>query len=434
MAGFAVCSAEIVDKDLLQGRIQMHSCDTHSSLEVPPLNAFAELLGSQDNLPIAHLDSLSKPPDLFMQQKMDSPSGRYTDCHGYSPNTVISEVVSDFSDLSIPETIMSSVDNFDEYAAKTFASRLSFSNRRQPWTSWDTFGSCDFEGELDIAGTIAEGRNVAYSEYLEMSDPETSFTASRHYNLEGINCSLDEFYTPNSESCSPSQSSLGSSASWVTDDDHHTMRDRRKQRGVRSGRMRVTSPLSLFRDGPWYTIDKPSQVQPSTKVHRKLTRKLSTSFNKRRKQHSHPQVGDSKREGLTIRNTSRSSIVSDTSSDNIASSRAGCGNQNILLIVNLLSEFRSAQSPRSGGVGYSKLAANAAAVSRQEAVTVFQDEVAQMVLEGGDIADIEEFLDGYMRLKSPFYFGIVEEFFRAMSYDCYKRPLEGRKLRNVART
>lgn len=64
----------------------------------------------------------------------------------------------------------------------------------------------------------------------------------------------------------------------------------------------------------------------------------------------------------------------------------------------------------------------------QEAIAVFHEEVARMMLEEGEECveanDVEEFLDGYMRLRSPFYSSMVDEFFRAVCVDCYKRPVE----------
>lgn len=70
-------------------------------------------------------------------------------------------------------------------------------------------------------------------------------------------------------------------------------------------------------------------------------------------------------------------------------------------------------------------------LSPQEAVAVFQDEVARMMVEDGEYAevqDIDEFLDGYLRLSSPFYVQMVQEFLRALCVDCYKRPLEMPKV------
>lgn len=64
----------------------------------------------------------------------------------------------------------------------------------------------------------------------------------------------------------------------------------------------------------------------------------------------------------------------------------------------------------------------------QQATAVFHDEVARMMLEEGEECveanDVEEFLDGYMRLRSPFYLAMVDEFFRAVCVDCYKRPVD----------
>jgi hypothetical protein len=63
----------------------------------------------------------------------------------------------------------------------------------------------------------------------------------------------------------------------------------------------------------------------------------------------------------------------------------------------------------------------------KRAIASFQDEVARMLLEGtGDVSelqDIEDFLNGYMRLNTPFYLEMVEEFFRAICLDCFNKPL-----------
>ncbi|XP_024381710.1 uncharacterized protein [Physcomitrium patens] len=67
-------------------------------------------------------------------------------------------------------------------------------------------------------------------------------------------------------------------------------------------------------------------------------------------------------------------------------------------------------------------------ITPQEATAVFHDEVARMMLEEGqdcgEAHDVEEFLQGYMSLRSPFYLSMVDNFFRAVCVDCYKRPLE----------
>jgi len=87
-----------------------------------------------------------------------------------------------------------------------------------------------------------------------------------------------------------------------------------------------------------------------------------------------------------------------------------------LQIAGLVSAYRS--TGKAGAV-------------QEAAVTSFQEEIAQLMLdrsESNEIGDIEEFLEGYMRLRSPIYLDVVEEFFRTVSYDCYiRRPLEGKK-------
>jgi hypothetical protein len=69
--------------------------------------------------------------------------------------------------------------------------------------------------------------------------------------------------------------------------------------------------------------------------------------------------------------------------------------------------------------------------STQQAIASFQEEVTKMLLEsrGEDEDDvheleaIEDFVNGYMRLNTPFYLEMVEEFFRAVCLDCFHKPL-----------
>lgn len=69
--------------------------------------------------------------------------------------------------------------------------------------------------------------------------------------------------------------------------------------------------------------------------------------------------------------------------------------------------------------------------STQQAIASFQEEVTKMLLEstGEDEDDvheleaIEDFVNGYMQLNTPFYLEMVEEFFRAVCLDCFHKPL-----------
>lgn len=197
---------------------------------------------------------------------------------------------------------------------------------------------------------------------------------------------------------SPRQSYATSSQGGVTDPDHHYYRRGTVEHCTR--RMKVTSPSSLFRDGP--------QSSPGN-VPRKLSRKLWTSFNKRRKQQpGMTTVQSHQAESLSTRSTPDKK----TTLDHEKSSKGNL----TLQIAGLVSGYRLS------GKG----------AMQEAAVNAFQDEIAQLMMdrsESNEIADIEEFLDGYMRLRSPFYLEVVEEFFRTVSYDCYKRPLEGKSKR-----
>ena len=58
-----------------------------------------------------------------------------------------------------------------------------------------------------------------------------------------------------------------------------------------------------------------------------------------------------------------------------------------------------------------------------DAVTAFQNEVARMMLEGVDVPDlnmdVEQFIAGYMKLNSPFYIDLIEDFFKSVCIDCF---------------
>ncbi len=69
--------------------------------------------------------------------------------------------------------------------------------------------------------------------------------------------------------------------------------------------------------------------------------------------------------------------------------------------------------------------------STQEAIASFQEEVTKMLLESSgededdvhELEAIEDFVNGYMQLNTPFYLEMVEEFFRAVCLDCFHKPL-----------
>ena len=224
---------------------------------------------------------------------------------------------------------------------------------------------------------------------------------------------------------SPRQSSAASSQAGATDPGHD-LRGRVEHRGVHTGRMKVTSPSSLFRDGPCYNGD--DHRKPC-----KLSRKLSTSFNKRRKQamqvqpHPHPQ-DESQHAGLSTRSSEKKLLNEKTARNFAAGKKESFKGNCTVEIAGLLSGFKVTSQ------GKSKISngrvVNGVSV-QQEATLAFQDDIAELMMdrsESNEIGDIEDFLDGYMRLRSPFYLEIVEEFFRNVSYDCYKRPLGVKKL------
>jgi hypothetical protein len=331
--------AETLQRDQLQERIRVHDCDQPST-------------------------------DPRLHSPSPSPS-----CHANSPCSVISE----------------------ENEPTGPRSKLT----RERWTSREIFGSFDFGGELDIDGTITETKNPNH-------DPGSESSSSWSLGMQNHGSDSPAFrfrygfvifavcFVADGSVDSPSSGMRSPRQSLAT-----TSSTELRGRGVErlGGRMKVTSPSSLFRDGPWYAPRREQLSSPNAP--RNLSRKLSTSFNKRRRQATQvqPQRAESKPVKLG----------------------ATCNGSLTLEIAGLLSGFK-VKAKSSGGNGR---------ILEQEATTAFQDDIAQLMLdrsESSEIGDIEEFLDGYMRLRTPFYLEIVEEFFRTVSYDCYRRPLEVKKL------
>lgn len=70
-----------------------------------------------------------------------------------------------------------------------------------------------------------------------------------------------------------------------------------------------------------------------------------------------------------------------------------------------------------------------------DAISAFQNEVARMMLEGADVPelnmDVEQFIAGYMKLNSPFYIDLIQDFFKSVCIDCFGH-LESGPRRAVA--
>lgn len=161
---------------------------------------------------------------------------------------------------------------------------------------------------------------------------------------------------------------------------------------------------------------------------RKLNRDQSSSFSKRQnggkdsfRRHDMMNPSYSRQHS----NKEHSGVTDDVSSK-VVVLLGKYGNKKGLRISGLQTAGPNANHVKSTRSEVDREQVPLSSISPQEAVAVFQDEVASMMLEGGDgieLEDIEEFLDGYMRLSSPFYLEMVEEFFRAVCFDCFKRPL-----------
>lgn len=346
-ASFTVCSAETTsaaeksERGQLENRMQMHD-RVREYFDDSAFNSSTENFALQC-ASIVEQGSLSKSPGRCLS------------------NSCLSKVE---SELSVPETILSATPD----------NRTGCRSKLSPTKSQELFGSFDVE-ELGI---------------IEKEHSISSHSSS--FDQQDLCYSPDEsLNSSSSDAYSPVQYSDTSSQEWSANRDHNSGRSRQRSRILR--RMKVTSPSSLFRDGPHdngVEYRKPrgeSSTKAAVPNQRKPSRKMVPTS-------SHPNANPSPNSNSTPPPKMEASY-----------------SQKTLHIAGMFSSFRSAEGCVS--------------ISQKEAVAAFQDDIAHMMLEEQDsdeVADIEEFLDGYMHLKSPFYLEVVEEFFRAISYDCYHRP------------
>lgn len=378
-ASFTVCSAETTsaaeksERGQLENRMQMHD-RVREYFDDSAFNSSTENFALQC-ASIVEQGSLSKSPGRCLS------------------NSCLSKVE---SELSVPETILSATPD----------NRTGCRSKLSPTKSQELFGSFDVEelGIIEKEHSISshsssfDQQDLCYSpgnsQTLPASTNPGHHDASKIIYLrfsDLVYVADESLNSSSSDAYSPVQYSDTSSQEWSANRDHNSGRSRQRSRILR--RMKVTSPSSLFRDGPHdngVEYRKPrgeSSTKAAVPNQRKPSRKMVPTS-------SHPNANPSPNSNSTPPPKMEASY-----------------SQKTLHIAGMFSSFRSAEGCVS--------------ISQKEAVAAFQDDIAHMMLEEQDsdeVADIEEFLDGYMHLKSPFYLEVVEEFFRAISYDCYHRP------------
>lgn len=250
----------------------------------------------------------------------------------------------------------------------------------------------------------------------------------------------------NSSSSSPSSRPLTSSHDWKSEHEE-PLRPRHQQyrRHCLTDSSSSDSPFSNTIPGRNSFYRSSRRDLSSSEPHKKLTRELPGSFNKLHRNggpppqhhhhhhHQHQQHERMPSKSSGCHHPQKRQIDSSAVSSKVLVLLGKYGNRKGLRVAGLQPAPNPNPKPRISGFNDDATATAAASavpldsISPQEAVAVFQDEVARMMLEEGEcdeIADIEDFLDGYMRLRSPFYLEMVEEFFRAVCFDCYRRPLD----------
>jgi hypothetical protein len=190
-ASFAACGAKVVavaeelerDHQNTTSQHQKQTKSLSSDPSVMPSSINPMIDPSQLVVPNLRLDSLSRTPS--MSRRSGSPSERYLYSHGSSSSRSV------ISNLSVPETILSSTDHNGKIDRRSRASKSCPSSRGE-WTSQDLGNSFNGrQGELDLVGlSLGDSRNLGFSERPDVSSiadspapPSLPDTLDLNYNL-----------------------------------------------------------------------------------------------------------------------------------------------------------------------------------------------------------------------------------------------------------
>jgi hypothetical protein len=359
---------------------------------------------------------------------------------------------SERSILSVPETVISSADhNYAGGSLKT-ESRLTSPSSLAEWSSH----SLDRRGELSIAGlSLGEGRNIssisrrtdlsvglspARSDALDYrpGNPNSSslhtllISFSPLHNLikpkykssaDDTDSGVEMYHETTSASpgsYSSRRTSCSLSEGWMPefeDSDgasHHYRRSKQRDH-ARVNLSRSPSLHSRSQSGSASSSTRNrAHLSPNT-LRKLVSKELLASSRGRMRHHGdyyHRPVDS------TIANSSNHSSRRHHGSQKHHESASN--------VMVLLGKYNRRKGAHGRVDDETPIALDS--MTPEDAIAVFHDEVARMLLEEGqecgEAADVEEFLDGYMRLRSPFYVAMVDEFFRAVCVDCYKRPVE----------
>ena len=190
-ASFAACGAKVVavaeelerDHQNTTSQHQKQTKSLSSEPSVMPSSINPMIDPSQLVVPNLRLDSLSRTPS--MSRRSGSPSERYLYSHGSSSSRSV------ISNLSVPETILSSTDHNGKIDRRSRAPKSCASSRGE-WTSQDLGNSFNGrQGELDLVGlSLGDVRNLGFSERPDVSSiadspapPSLPDTLDLNYNL-----------------------------------------------------------------------------------------------------------------------------------------------------------------------------------------------------------------------------------------------------------
>lgn len=338
---------------------------------------------------------------------------------------------SERSALSVRETIISSTGE-QGYSRESLkiGSRASSPSSLAEWSG----GSLDRHGELSIAAlSLGEGRNISglsrRTVVTSAQSPARSESQAPDYSPDDTDSGVEMYHE--TTSASPGSYSRRSSCSlsegWISEledsdgvshqygrskhrnSDHHSRSFSYSRSQSGSARYSPSSPTRRNNRG---------QYSPNNSLRKFISNKHSLDDSPSGKMRHHGDYYEYR--GNLHPNSSNFPSRRHGSSQK----RRDESNSKVELLLGKYGHKKGNQ--RTSGDMDNMVALDS--LTPQEAIAVFHDEVARMMDEEGEecveAKDIEEFLDGYMRLRSPFYLSMVDDFFRAVCVDCYKRPVE----------
>lgn len=335
---------------------------------------------------------------------------------------------SERSVLSVPETVISS--NAEQVYSRGSVKSRSRASSASSLVEWSG-GSLDRHGELSIAAlSLGEGRNIGglsrRTDVTSAQSPARSETQAPDYSPDDTDSGVEMYHE--TTSASPGSYSRRSSLSeeLVSEFDesdgvahqYHRSKHRNNDYHSRSfSYSRSQSGSARYSPSSSTRINR-GQYFPNNTLRKFVSNKQFLDSPSGRLRHHGDYYGH--RRNLHP----NSSNLPNRRHGSSSQKRRDDVNSKVSMLLGKYGHKKEHHGPRGDMDDMVALDS----LTPQQAIAVFHDEVARMMDEEGEDCleanDVEEFLDGYLRLRSPFYVSMVDEFFRVVCVDCYKRPME----------